>query len=260
MEEITLNLIPTGVRPTCHVSQNDNERNIKINLVEGSLAYAIKADDEIKLNVRKPDNHVVTATVTGTTGNTYIIVEITDDMCNVDGDNTCEIRIINGSTRLSTSNFTMVVETSPASNPAEDTFAGLADVSFTNLQNGQIPKYNSSTQKWENANGGGGGGASVLDDLDDVTISSPANGQILKYNGTAQRWENGAVFTDLVGTLTAGQTSVTISNAIITTASTVDVYTDVFGVNPTAVSVSNGSVTLTFDAQANDVNVKVRIS
>lgn len=36
------------------------------------------------------------------------------------------------------------------------TFAGLEDVSFNNLQNGQVAKYNSTTQKWENANESGG--------------------------------------------------------------------------------------------------------
>ena len=30
------------------------------------------------------------------------------------------------------------------------TFSGLEDVSFSNLQDGQVPKYNSTTQKWEN--------------------------------------------------------------------------------------------------------------
>lgn len=37
------------------------------------------------------------------------------------------------------------------------TFAGLDDVSFNNIQNGQVPKYNSTTQKWENADESGGG-------------------------------------------------------------------------------------------------------
>lgn len=31
-----------------------------------------------------------------------------------------------------------------------------------------------------------------LNDLTDVTISSPSNGQVLKYNSTSQKWENGA--------------------------------------------------------------------
>ena len=62
----------------------------------------------------------------------------------------------------------------------------------------------------------------------------------------------------VTGTLLAGNTSITLSDAAIHTTSTIDIYTDTFGINPTAVSVAEGSITLTFDAQANDVAVKVR--
>jgi hypothetical protein len=65
---------------------------------------------------------------------------------------------------------------------------------------------------------------------------------------------------DVTGTLVAGQTSITLSNATITTNSTIDYYTNVFGVNPTNVSVVTGAVTLTFDSQASDLGVKVRIT
>ena len=37
---------------------------------------------------------------------------------------------------------------------------------------------------------GGSGGASNLSDLDDVTITNIQNGQILKYNSTTSKWEN----------------------------------------------------------------------
>lgn len=70
----------------------------------------------------------------------------------------------------------------------------------------------------------------------------------------------GGIFTDVTGTLIAGQTSLTLSNVAITTNSTIDIYTDSYGVNPTAVSVTNGSVTLTFDEQSTDLIVKVRVS
>ena len=70
----------------------------------------------------------------------------------------------------------------------------------------------------------------------------------------------GAEYVDVTGTLTAGSTSVTLSNAAITTSSTLDFYTDTYGVNPTAVTVSTGSVVLTFEEQASDVGVKVRVS
>lgn len=70
----------------------------------------------------------------------------------------------------------------------------------------------------------------------------------------------GGAWTDVTGTLTAGSTSITLQDASITTSSTIEVYTDTFGVNPTNVAVATGSVTLTFEAQANNLGVKVRIS
>ena len=70
----------------------------------------------------------------------------------------------------------------------------------------------------------------------------------------------GLPYTDVTGTLTAGSTSITLSDASITTTSTLDLYTDAFGVNPTNVVVSNGSVTLTFEAQQTNIGVKVRVS
>lgn len=62
------------------------------------------------------------------------------------------------------------------------------------------------------------------------------------------------------GTLTAGQTSValTASKSIAATA-LIDVFADVYGLNPSAVSVAGAVITLTFDAQASDVAVAVRI-
>ena len=41
--------------------------------------------------------------------------------------------------------------------------------------------------------------------------------------------------------------------------SNIDVYTTVFGVNPTTASIANNAITLTFEAQSNDIGVKVRV-
>ena len=62
------------------------------------------------------------------------------------------------------------------------------------------------------------------------------------------------------GTLTAGQTSValTASKAVAATA-LIDVFADVYGLNPDTVTVAGAVVTLTFAAQASDVAVAVRI-
>lgn len=59
------------------------------------------------------------------------------------------------------------------------------------------------------------------------------------------------------GTLTAGSTSITLSSAYIHTDSTIDVYTTAFGVNPTGMTVEEGSVTLTFDEQQSDLGVRI---
>lgn len=72
--------------------------------------------------------------------------------------------------------------------------------------------------------------------------------------------EGGDLWTDFTGTLTAGNTSLTISNALIMESSTFDYYTEYFGINPVGASVTNGSITLTFEAQDIDLGVKVRVS
>jgi hypothetical protein len=77
--------------------------------------------------------------------------------------------------------------------------------------------------------------------------------QILEQGG-------GGGHTDVTGTLNAGSTSITLTDESITTDSTVDIYTDTFGVNPTDATVSTGSITLTFEEQSNDLGVKVRIT
>ena len=65
--------------------------------------------------------------------------------------------------------------------------------------------------------------------------------------------------TVITGTLSAGNTSITLSNSAITTDSVIDIYTSVYGVNPTAISVSAGSITLTFDAQSSAVNIRIEV-
>jgi len=70
----------------------------------------------------------------------------------------------------------------------------------------------------------------------------------------------GSSYMDVTGTLTAGNTTVTIANEAITTTATFDFYTDTYGINPIDISVSTGSITLTFEEQESDVIVKVRIS
>lgn len=61
------------------------------------------------------------------------------------------------------------------------------------------------------------------------------------------------------GTLAVGETSITITDARITTDSLLSIYTSVWGVNPTSITVASGQVTLTFNSQTSVLEVGVRI-
>ena len=64
------------------------------------------------------------------------------------------------------------------------------------------------------------------------------------------------------GTLTAGSTSVVLTfvSQTIGSDTLIDIYTDTFGVNPTAVATTSTTVTLTFEAQLSDVVVAVKVA
>lgn len=176
----------------------------------------------------------------------------------------------------------------------------LNDISLSNLTNGQILKYNSTSQKWENANESGGGGSTVtwtqilqsgtkiatisINNVD-YDVYAPAGGGgggghvILDDAGTSMNQEtnlqfkggyvtddstNGKtvvnvyrsmtraeynvlplsqreglieitdeeLYVDLIDTLIAGQQELTLSSPVISNSSTIDIYTDTFGINP----------------------------
>lgn len=78
----------------------------------------------------------------------------------------------------------------------------LGDVVITSPTNGQALIYNSTTGKWVNGAGGGGGGSIAT--LTDVTLTSLANGQILVYNSTLGKWVNSTNFAGNAATVTNG--------------------------------------------------------
>ena len=110
MEIIKLNLIPSGVNPTCHCSQYDNGRVIRIDLFDGLTPYVLQSGDTVTLNVRKPDNTIIEASLTATQGNTYVNLVTTEQMCACVGYNLCDLTITNGSVEIGTLNFIMQVE------------------------------------------------------------------------------------------------------------------------------------------------------
>ena len=67
-----------------------------------------------------------------------------------------------------------------------DSLNDLTDVTISGLTNGQILRYDSVSNQWENTDQGN----LDLNDLNDVTIVSPSNGQVLVYNSSTGKWEN----------------------------------------------------------------------
>lgn len=78
------------------------------------------------------------------------------------------------------------------------------------------------------------------------------------FNGTVWQ-EFGASTTVFDGTLTAGDTTLTITNSEIAEGSMIEFYPDIYGLEPTNVSVTAGQIVLTFDAQGVDIHVKVKV-
>ena len=93
------------------------------------------------------------------------------------------------------------------------TLENLLDVDVDNLTDGQVIKYNSETEKWENADESGGGS---LGNLTDVSLSSPSNKQVLMFNFLQQKWENGdapsgGMISHIIVESEAGESSVTVT-------------------------------------------------
>ena len=71
------------------------------------------------------------------------------------------------------------------------------------------------------------------------------------------------VITSFVGkkltpqTLAVGNTTVTFTDSSIVAGCTIEPYTNVWGVNPTSIEVTNGQAVLTFAAQENAVSVYI---
>lgn len=132
-----------------------------------------------------------------------------------------------------------------------------------------------------------GGGASSIADLTDVDISgTPQGGSVLKYNAVEGKWTPGddagnvqsdwdetnpasgayilhkptvpAVPTILTGTLPAGRTSITFIDNSITANALISIYTsaDEWYISR---SISETTLTITFDEQASDMAVTVEV-
>lgn len=88
-----------------------------------------------------------------------------------------------------------------------------------------------------------------------MSVNVKQNGSLTRVAGL---YSSSSV-TTLTQTLTSGSTSLTFTNAAITTTAMYDVYADKYGLTPTNISISSGQAVLTFEAQSSNVSVKLVI-
>lgn len=67
-------------------------------------------------------------------------------------------------------------------------FADISDVSLTNLEDGQVVAYNSTTRKWENV--ANSATVNTLNSVGDVTITTVQDGQALVWSDILSKWVN----------------------------------------------------------------------
>lgn len=149
-----------------------------------------------------------------------------------------------------------------------DALANMTDVEITNPTAGEVLKYNSTSQKWENGTGGGGGGTSAQDVSYDNTASSltATNVQdaIDEVEGRVDTIETALAKEKMSSKVTCaiGATSATITDASIATTSIIYPYfenTSGDAMSYTNITVTTGQAVVSFDAlvEATDVYVKI---
>lgn len=204
MERIKLNLIPSGVAPVVHVSQYDEGREFACDLFEGANVYTLDGTETLTVQVRKPDGHLVTESVTNTS-DSYIVVTTTEQMCAVHGTNLANLKIEKGSIEIASLNFLMEVEKDPLENG--DPSESFVDNLNTQIYNAVADQYDSNNVIFDNVPTSGhnqpytvtsdGIKTTIdnleLDDLHDVTISGAVSGEAVVWDGS--KWVNGTVST-----------------------------------------------------------------
>ncbi len=125
-------------------------------------------------------------------------------------------------------------------------FAGLTDTSITNPQNGQVPVYNSSTNKWENADQSAGGGSTIKITTSEsalygrtVTITCGVYTDSTTFSNAGEAEFTGvtATGTFTITTSTSGGTSVSKSLSV-----------PYFGNYSTTITLFSATITATFPA------------
>lgn len=156
-----------------------------------------------------------------------------------------------------------------SSNSSEETYTFGHNLTALKSQQFVLGKYNDTT-----------GNRNLSFVVRDGTNGSPSNSLAIDDNGNLiirgtvyinadSNSDNGISLSNLfsknnslkfLGKLTAGQTSLVIEDSQITEDMWVDVYTSLYGINPSEVIIETGKVTISFDETYDqDINIGVKL-
>lgn len=110
-QSINLNLIPGQVLPRVNASQyDDNSRTLNMYLYNGEQAFLMASGYSAFVQGTKPDRTGFQYSATPSTGTNLVSLDITEQMCAVSGEVTCELVITDSDERIATVNFILYVE------------------------------------------------------------------------------------------------------------------------------------------------------
>ena len=257
MIEVRIDLVPQKEKPRFMVSQFDNERRVKFLLTENGEEVSIGAGTTSILTIRKPDGNIVTLNSVSY-GPSNVVFDLTEQACACYGESWGEIVITENDYRIGTCNFIMEVERSP-----ED--GGINSATAISTLQTQINGMVSESI--------GVLAPPIIAEL----VPSIVGDQYLTKAQIEEGYYSKAQVNQLLaqlsatiphkitGTLAAGATSITLTDTATINAlndnSLVSIFTDEYGVNPTAATVDalTHSITLEFEALDHALNVAVTI-
>ena len=109
MERVRIDIVPSGITPVCHASQNDVGRSIRFDLYNGGAEYTLTGTEAINITLRKPNGTTRTQGLTNTLSN-YVVYTSTDGDLDEAGIYSCELTIYKGDAILGSRNFVLKVE------------------------------------------------------------------------------------------------------------------------------------------------------
>ena len=280
-ETIKLNLIPGGELPVLHSSQFDSGRALTFEIYDGEELFTSFDAYDISLHARKVDGTVIGIdTYNVDSENHQVIFFTTEQLTACAGKNICELVFTDpiSGTVVGSCNFWLEVEGDPYSGGI-DSESEIENINsqIASLIDDQLEDYYTKDEINEQI-------TSIIEEQVTPTVSSivselvpPAvESELGNYynksevdNLLGDKADSDNVYTKtevdeltgkwLTGTLALGDTSVTFTDDAITTSSTIDIYTDIFGVNPTNAVTTTGQLVITFESQSIAMGVKVCI-